>query len=69
MLRVLSGVAMLALILPLAATTASAADLALGAAAAAPVAFTWTGCHVGGHIGGLISDQTHTNSAGGFHRC
>lgn len=60
MLRVISGVAILAL----AATTASAADLPLGAPAPAPVAYTWTGCHVGAHIGGLISDQTHTNSAG-----
>jgi outer membrane immunogenic protein len=60
MLKVLSGVSILAL----AATTASAADLALGAPAAAPVAFTWTGCHVGGHVGGLISDEIHTSSAG-----
>jgi outer membrane immunogenic protein len=60
MLRVLSGVAILAM----AATTASAADLPLGAPAAAPVAFTWTGCHVGGHLGGLFSNETHTNIAG-----
>jgi outer membrane immunogenic protein len=60
MRKVLSGLAILAL----ATTTASAADLALGAPVAAPVAFTWSGCHVGGHIGAAASDDTHTNNAG-----
>src|SRR5262249_45975501 len=59
MLRVLSGVAILAL----ATTNASAADLGVAAPAPAPVLNNWTGCHVGGHTGGLFSDETHTNIA------
>jgi outer membrane immunogenic protein len=60
MFRVLSGAAILAL----AVTTASAADLGVAPPAPAPVVNIWTGCHVGGHIGGLISDETHTSSTG-----
>lgn len=57
MLRLLSGAALAALT----ATAAMAADLPLKAKAlAAPVAFTWTGCFVGGHVGGLVS-QDHLN--------
>jgi hypothetical protein len=29
---------------------------------AAPVPFTWTGCHIGGHVGGVVSDDTTTNA-------
>lgn len=60
MLKVLTGTAILALL----ATTASAADLALKAPAAAPIKFTWTGCHVGGHLGGAVSDDRTTNGNG-----
>jgi outer membrane immunogenic protein len=64
MLRVLSGAAIRASILALTATNASAADLDVAPPAAAPVAFTWTGCHVGGHLGAIANDDTNTNNAG-----
>jgi outer membrane immunogenic protein len=43
---------------------AFAADLAVKAPALAPVPFTWTGCYVGGHIGGVVSDDRTTNVFG-----
>jgi outer membrane immunogenic protein len=51
------------------ATTTSvfAADLAVKAPAmypAAPVQFTWTGCYIGGHIGGAFSNDRATNAFG-----
>jgi outer membrane immunogenic protein len=46
------------------ASSASAADLPVKAIAAAPVPFTWTGCHVGGHIGGVVSDDRTTSALG-----
>jgi outer membrane immunogenic protein len=56
-------------IVALTAATAApvfAADLALKAPPmAAPVPFTWTGCHIGGHVGGVVSDDTTTNAFGG----
>jgi outer membrane immunogenic protein len=61
MFKGLSGAALIALA---AATSASAADLALKAPAAAPIRFTWTGCHVGGHIGGAVSDDRTINDLG-----
>lgn len=60
MLKYLCGAAVLAL----SVTTASAADLALKAAPAAPVSFTWTGCYVGGHLGGGVSDDRTISSIG-----
>jgi outer membrane immunogenic protein len=59
MRNVFSGVAILAL----AATAASAADLAPAIPASAPIAFTWTGCHAGGHIGAAVSDNTNRSNA------
>jgi outer membrane immunogenic protein len=46
------------------AGAASGADLALKAPAAAAVKFTWTGCYVGGHIGGGVSEDRTTNNLG-----
>lgn len=53
--------AVLALALP---DTGSAADLAPALKAAPPVPFTWTGCYVGGHIGGAVSDDRTTSATG-----
>jgi outer membrane immunogenic protein len=63
-LRVLSGAAIVALT---AVTSAFAADLAVKAPAykaAAPVPFSWTGCFVGGHVGGAVSEDKTINAAG-----
>jgi outer membrane immunogenic protein len=51
------------------ATTTSvfAADLAVKAPAmnpAAPVQFSWTGCYIGGHIGGVVSQDKTTSLFG-----
>ena len=50
----------------MAAIPAFAADLPMKApamiASAAP--FSWTGCHIGGHIGGVFSEDTGTGSLG-----
>jgi outer membrane immunogenic protein len=43
---------------------ASAADLPVKAPAAAPVPFTWTGCYVGGHVGGVVSQDSTTSALG-----
>ncbi|NPV20486.1 porin family protein [Bradyrhizobium sp. 81013] len=59
-MKVMMGAAAIAL----AATAAPAADLPIAVKAAAPVAFTWTGCFVGAHAGGAVSDD-HTTSAQG----
>lgn len=40
------------------AGAASAADLAVKAMPAAPVPFTWSGCFIGGHLGGVVSQDT-----------
>jgi outer membrane immunogenic protein len=50
--------------LALGATTESAADLALKAPPLAPVKFTWTGCYIGGHLGGAVSEDRTTSIAG-----
>jgi outer membrane immunogenic protein len=60
MLKIVSSVAIAAL----SATTAFAADLPLKAPAAAPVKFTWTGCYIGGHVGGAVSEDRLTNTIG-----
>src|SRR5947209_11513665 len=60
MLKILSGVALAALT----ATAAFAADLPLKAPAAAPVKFTWTGCFIGGHVGGVVREDRSTNLLG-----
>jgi len=44
--------------------TASAADMAVKARPAAPIPFTWTGCFVGGHLGGAVSQDRTTNVLG-----
>jgi outer membrane immunogenic protein len=44
---------------------AFAADLAMKAAVSAPIpVYNWTGCYVGGHIGGAFSEDTSANLAG-----
>ena len=44
---------------------AFAADLPVKAPAMAPIAvYNWTGCYIGGHIGGAFSDDTATNRLG-----
>jgi outer membrane immunogenic protein len=46
---------------------ALAADLAVKARpaiSAAPVQFSWTGCHVGGHVGGVVSEDRTTGVLG-----
>ena len=57
-----------ATIVAVAATApAFAADMAVKAppmATAAPVQFSWTGCYIGGHVGGLVSDVKTTNMFG-----
>jgi outer membrane immunogenic protein len=50
-----------------AALPALAADLAVKtprAIPAAPVPFSWTGCHVGGHLGGVVSEDKTTGILG-----
>jgi outer membrane immunogenic protein len=50
-----------------AALPAFAADLAVKAPRAipaAPVPFSWTGCHVGGHLGGVVSEDKTTGILG-----
>jgi outer membrane immunogenic protein len=60
--RILSGTAVLAL---MAAAPAFAADLAVKAPAIAPPApFSWTGCYIGGHVGGVFSEDKNTNLSG-----
>jgi outer membrane immunogenic protein len=65
--ELLAGTALVALI---AATPSYAADLAFKAPPAAPVPFSWTGCFVGGHLGGAISydkiRSSHDFSSAGF---
>ncbi len=61
MLKVLLSTAAVALT----ATTVFAADLPLKAKASVPPAkYTWTGCYVGGHIGGVVSDDRTANQFG-----
>ena len=43
---------------------AFAADLPMKAPAAAPIPFTWTGCHIGGHLGGVVSDDRTVSALG-----
>jgi outer membrane immunogenic protein len=44
---------------------AFAADLPVKAPTMAPIAlYNWTGCYIGGHIGGAFSDDTATNVLG-----
>jgi outer membrane immunogenic protein len=44
---------------------AFAADLPANAPAVAPIAFyDWTGCYIGGHLGGAFSDDTITDRLG-----
>ena len=45
-------------------SAALAADLAVKAPPLAPIPFTWTGCYVGAHVGGVVSDDRTTNSLG-----
>ncbi len=45
-------------------STASAADMAVKARPPVPVPFTWTGCFVGGHLGGVVSQDRTTNVIG-----
>jgi outer membrane immunogenic protein len=46
---------------------ASAADLPAQAPAAAPVtAYNWSGCYIGGHAGGVVSEDRSTGQLGAF---
>jgi outer membrane immunogenic protein len=48
-----------------AAIPAFAADLPMKAPAMiAPAPFSWTGCHIGGHLGGVFAEDTGTNEFG-----
>ena len=47
-----------------AVTTASAADLPVKASIAPPIQYSWTGCYVGGHVGGVVSQDTNVSSLG-----
>jgi outer membrane immunogenic protein len=60
MLKYFCGAAVVALSI----TTASAADLALKAAPPATIPFTWTGCYVGVHAGGAVSDDRTISNLG-----
>ena len=62
MYKLMSGAALVALMM---ATPAFAADLAVKAAPVAPILFSWTGCYVGGHVGGAVSEDRTTNRFGG----
>jgi outer membrane immunogenic protein len=54
-----------AVVAPLTSSLAFAADLPVKAPAAAPIAFyNWTGCYVGGRIGGAFTEDTATNVFG-----
>lgn len=57
MLKVLTGAAVAALFV----TAASGADLAMQPP---PVNFNWTGCYIGGHLGGVAGDDRTTNPLG-----
>src|SRR5215470_1656425 len=49
----------------MAAGIAGAADLPAKAPAMAPIAlYNWTGCYIGGQIGGVFGDDTTTNRVG-----
>jgi outer membrane immunogenic protein len=56
-----------ALIAAALSTTAFAADLAVKAPPLKPVPFAWTGCYIGGHLGGAFSDDRTTNALGVTH--
>jgi outer membrane immunogenic protein len=46
---------------------ASAADLPAQPRAAAPVTtYNWSDCYVGGHVGGVVSEDRTTSQSGGF---
>lgn len=63
MRKTLSGATLVAL---MAAAPAFAADLAVKAPAMipAPAQFSWTGCYIGGHVGGVVSEDRRTSVAG-----
>src|SRR5215470_6657160 len=59
----LSSVAVVAFVTS--SLAAFAADLPVKAPAIAPIAlYNWTGCYIGGHVGGAFSDDTATNRLG-----
>jgi outer membrane immunogenic protein len=59
-MRILCGASIVALMAV--AAPAFAADVPAKAPAAAP--FSWTGCYMGGHIGGALSEDTRTSVFG-----
>jgi outer membrane immunogenic protein len=62
---VMRGIGGLAIILATAAVyPAFAADLPVKAPPAAPVELSWTGCHIGGHLGGAVSQDKDTSIYG-----
>jgi outer membrane immunogenic protein len=66
------GIGAVAIILAgTAALPVFAADLPVGAPpaipAAVPVPLSWTGCYVGGHLGGLVSQDKTTSLLGSSH--
>jgi outer membrane immunogenic protein len=65
MMRIFSGASLVAFIS--AAAPAFAADLPVKAPAmisAPPVQFSWTGCYIGGHVGGVVSEDRTANVFG-----
>ena len=48
-----------------AAFPAFAADLPFKVPPAAPAQFSWTGCYIGGHVGGVVSEDRTTSVFGG----
>ncbi|MGJ5130770.1 MULTISPECIES: outer membrane protein [unclassified Bradyrhizobium] len=48
----------------LSGAAAAAADLPITAKAPIPVRFSWTGCSIGGHVGGVVSTDTTINDLG-----
>jgi outer membrane immunogenic protein len=47
-----------------AAAPAFAADLPMAAPLPPPILFSWTGCYIGAHVGGAISQDRTTSSSG-----
>jgi outer membrane immunogenic protein len=63
MRKLLSGATLMAL---MAGAPVFGADLAVAPAGvpAPPPQFSWTGCYVGGHVGGVLSEDSTTNAVG-----